>query len=180
LEDDTFVPNTPEDVLGLPPGALDRFQQTADQYYTNRPDSVAGIAYTIDAFGSKADDTADGQVDGTGIVIVHNPLYDPREWDPSDPMYSSSAAAAHRANPDIYGPATLGNINGGVFRGVIIADEINKIDGNIVVYGAVVSLSRTNEVIIGSGTLTIAYSCDALIAISNGTEAIRRLAWVAE
>ncbi|HUP00175.1 MAG TPA: hypothetical protein VM737_01445, partial [Gemmatimonadota bacterium] len=164
----------------LPPGSLDRYAQTADQFYTNRPDSLSGIVYTVDGFGSKADDTADGNVDGTALVIVHNPLYDPRDWDPDHPQYSTSEAAAKRADPTTYGPAELGNINGGTFKGIIIADKVDKIDGNVTIYGSVISLSGVDESIIGAGTATLRYSCQAIEALANGMQAARRLAWVAE
>jgi hypothetical protein len=177
-ENDDEVPLTPEQALGLPAGTLDRFQQTANQFYTNRPDSLSGITYVVDAFGSQATEFADGNVDGEGIVIVHNPLFDPRDWDPDDPQYATAEAAAHRADPDTYGPAKLGNINYGTFRGIIIADEVNKIDGNVKIYGSVISLSKTNESIIGSGTLSLKYSCDAIEAAA--ALAVRRLAWMAE
>lgn len=178
--DDDEVFYTPEEALGLPPGTLDRYAQTASQFYSNRPDTLSGVTYLVDGFGSKAAVDADGNAQGTGIVIVHNPLYDPRDWDPDHPQYSTPEAAAKRADPGTYGPAELGNINGGTFKGVIVADKVNKIDGDITIYGSVMSLSGVDENTVGAGTATLYYSCQAIEALADAVMAVQRLAWVAE
>lgn len=68
----------------------------------------------------------------TGILIVHN--------------------ASNTAN--------LGNWNGGTFKGVVIADGINKINGNVTIIGAVFGWGTTStvEVDITAGTPQLKYS----------------------
>ena len=56
--------------------------------------------------------------------------------------------------------ANLGNWNGGTFKGVVIADGINKINGNVTIIGAVYGwgTASTIEVDITAGTPQIKYS----------------------
>jgi Tfp pilus assembly protein PilX len=164
---------TPEDVLGLGPGDLDALIQDADTYVPP-PDSISGFVYVDGDYGAGA--AGGNNVTGTGILIVHNPLYDPRQHDPAGPMYDAAIAS----DPD-YAPANLGNINGGTFHGLIIADKIDKINGNINILGAVVSLTEINVTLIGAGTAKIKYSCDALQQ-AGSTYALppERLSWSAD
>ena len=114
----------------------------------------------------------DGDLDGSGVLIVHNPLFDPREHDPEDSLYDPARAA----DPS-YGPATLGNVTGGTFHGVIIADRIERLTGQTAVYGSVVTLSRTHESSM-AGTARVQYSCAAVQLASRTVQLPRRLAWV--
>jgi hypothetical protein len=163
---------TPEDVLGLEPGDLDALVQDGDTYVA--PDTIGGLVYVNGDYGSGA--AGGNNVTGTGILIVHNPLYNPREHDPADPLYN----AAKASNPSVYGPANLGNINGGTFRGLIIADKIDKINGNIDIFGAIVSLSEIDVTKVGAGTAEIKYSCTALQQAGNSFPVPpTRLSWMA-
>jgi Tfp pilus assembly protein PilX len=167
----TYV--TPEDVLGLEPGDLDALIQDGDTY--TPPDSISGLIYVNGDYGAGA--AGGNNVSGTGILIVHNPLYNPREHDPADPMYDASKAS----NLAVYGPANLGNINGGSFRGLIIADKIDKINGNIDIFGAIVSLTEIDVTKIGAGTAEIKYSCAALQQAANSFPVPpTRLSWSAD
>jgi hypothetical protein len=166
---DSYV--APEDVLGLSDGLLDPLIKDADTYIV--PDTIGGIVYVDGDYGSNA--VGGNTIDGTGILIVHNPLYDPREHDPTNPLYD----AAKASNPD-YAPANLGSIKGGSFRGLIIADKIGKIDGNLSIIGAVVSLIEANLTRIGAGTAEIRYSCEALQNVANFPLPPIRLSWVAD
>src|SRR5919106_2904224 len=131
--DEGIIYVTPEDVLGLDPGDLDSAAQDAATYIA--PDTLSGLVYVNGDYGSGA---AGGNiVNGTGVLIVHNPLYNPREHDPADPLYDAA-----KVSDPTYAPANLGNINGGTFHGLIIADKIDKINGNIDIIGSVVSLSE--------------------------------------
>jgi hypothetical protein len=170
-KDEGIVYVTPEDVLGLEPGDLDAVIQDADSYVV--PDSISGMVYIDGDYGSTGIEGTN-TVNGTGILIVHNPLYNPREHDPLDPMYD----AAKASNLEVYGPANLGNINGGSFHGLIIADRINRINGNIDIIGSVVSLSEIDITLVGNGTAEILYSCSALQQAGNSSPLPpARLAW---
>lgn len=178
IHSDVVVWHSPEEVLGLDPGALDPYRQTGDQYATNRPDTLSGITYITDNFGSTgacATNGGCGNIQGTGVLIVHNPLYDPREHDPSDPLYDPDKAA-----DPAYQPANVGNINGGTFKGVIIADKIDKIDGTVNIYGAIVSLTEIHIDKFGAGTAVMKYSCQAIQTIESTILIARRLTWVAD
>ena len=125
---------------------------------------------------SGAGEAGGNVVNGTGILIVHNPLYNPREHDPADPLYDAAKVSDPR-----YAPANLGNINGGTFHGLIIADKIDKINGTIDVIGSVVSLSEIDVTIVGAGTARVLYSCSALTQAANSSPLPpARLAWSAD
>ena len=170
--DEGIIYVTPEDVLGLEPGDLDSAAQDAATYVA--PDTLSGLVYVNGDYGAGA---AGGNiVNGTGILIVHNPLYNPREHDPADALYDAAKASDAR-----YAPANLGNINGGTFHGLIIADKIDKINGNIDVIGSVVSLSEIDVTIVGAGTARVLYSCSALTQAANSSPLPpARLAWSAD
>ncbi|HET6639146.1 MAG TPA: prepilin-type N-terminal cleavage/methylation domain-containing protein [Gemmatimonadota bacterium] len=173
-KDEGIVYVTPEDVLGLDPGDLDSAIQDADSYVV--PDSISGLVYIDGDYGSTGIEGTN-TVNGTGVLIVHNPLYNPREHDPADPMYD----AAKASNLEVYGPANLGNINGGTFHGLIIADKINRINGNIDIIGAVVSLTEIDITLVGNGTAEILYSCSSLTQAANSSPLPpARLAWSAD
>lgn len=172
-KDETVVYVTPEDVLGLEAGDLDAVVQDADAYVP--PDTLSGLIYIDGDYGSTGIEGTN-TVNGTGILIVHNPLYNPREHDPADPMYDAAKASDAR-----YAPANLGNINGGTFHGLIIADKIERINGNIDIIGAVVSLSEIDITLVGAGTAEILYSCSALTQAGNSSPLPpARLAWSAD
>ena len=171
-QDSTIVYVTPEQILGLDEGDLGRIIQDSDAYQV--PDSIVGLVYVDGDYGSKAIDGTNN-VNGTGMLVVHNPLYDPREHDPDHPMYNPS-----RVSDPAYAPANLGNINGGTFHGIIIADKIDKIDGNVTVLGAIIALSNVDATKVGAGTANILYSCQAIQAAGNSLLPAIRLSWKAE
>lgn len=164
-------PATPEEVLGLPPGWLDPYQVTPAAFAADPVVPLAGIVYVTGDFGTAAG--AGGSLDGSGVLIIHNPLFDPREHDPDDPLYDPA-----RAGDPAFGPATLGNSTGGTFHGVIIADRIDRFTGAAEIYGSVVTLSRTHPSSM-TGRATIQYSCAAVQLAAGTVSRPKRLAWVA-
>lgn len=172
LHDEGVVIRSPEDALGLDPGDLDHLVQDADSY--TPPDTIAGMVYVDGDYGSTGAGGSD--VSGTGILIVHNPKFNPREHDPDDELYDPAKAS----DPE-YAPANLGNINGGTFRGVIIADKIDKIDGDIDIIGSVISLTEIDVTKVGAGTARILYSCTSIEKAANSVVVgIDRLSWIAD
>lgn len=163
------MPTTPEEVLGLPPGALDEYRRTPAEFAADPVDPLADIVYITGDFGTGGGSGPD--LDGTGVLIVHNPLFDPREHDPEDPLYDPG-----RASDPNYGPARLGNKTGGTFRGLIIADQIDRFTGEATVYGSVVTLSRNHESSL-AGKAHIQYSCAAVQLASRTITRPHRLSW---
>ncbi len=171
--DPAIMFNTPEEVLGLDPGALDEYQQTGQEFDADPPDTLSGVTYITDDFGSNG--AGSGDIDGSGVLIVHNPLYDPRQHDPSDPLYDPVVAA-----DPAYAPATLGNINSGTFNGVVIADRIDKLTGKTKIFGSVVMLRRVDDGRnVATGKVLIQYSCTAIQTSTGGLGGPRRLSWSA-
>ncbi len=110
-------PSTPEEVLGLEPGALDEYKTSS------LPTPFEGIYYlTNDAgplhFGNSS-----------GILIVHNDTWE----------------------------AEL-QITDGTFKGIIIADKMDKINGNATIIGSVVTLTASEVSTFGNGNAIIRYS----------------------
>jgi len=151
-----------------------------------------------------------------GVLIVHNPLFDPRVWRCSIPVVPNhlqpTIASAQLPNPDLVAPpagssntcftwdagtgthlrpyydATLNanyqvnnfahqqtgayagprrprNLTGNAnttFKGAIIADQIQPINGNLTVIGAIITLSGISMDSLGTGFAKVLYSCDAL------------------
>jgi hypothetical protein len=171
--DPAIMFNTPEEVLGLDPGALDGYQQTGQEFDADPPDTLSGITYVTDDFGSNG--AGSGDIDGSGVLIIHNPLYDPRQHDPSHALYDAVVAA-----DPAYAPATLGNINTGTFNGVVIADRIDKLTGNTTIFGSVVMLRRVDDGRnVATGQTLIQYSCTAIQTSIGGLGGPRRLSWSA-
>lgn len=169
VEDPSPTPVTPEEALGLPPGALDEYRRTPAEFAADPVDPLEGIVYVTGDFGTTGG--SDPGLDGSGVLIVHNPLFDPREHDPTDPSYDPSRVADPR-----YAPASLGNKTGGTFSGVIIADRIDKFTGQATIYGSVITLSRTHESSL-AGKARIQYSCAAVQLASQTITRPRRLSW---
>ena len=107
---------------------------------------------------------------GTGMLIVHTPGYHPNKCDPANADYNAAYCAAHP-------PANLGNITGNcTFKGLIIADKVDKIAGNGLIIGAVISLTKIHETKIGAGTAAIKYSCASLEEFIGG-KVKHKLSW---
>jgi Tfp pilus assembly protein PilX len=172
-KDPSILYHSPEEVLGINPGDLDAIIQDADSYVPPT-DSITGLVYVDGDYGAGA--AGSNVLSGTGVLIVHNPLYNPRQHDPADALYDAAIAA-----DPAYAPANLGNINGGAFHGLVIADKIDKIDGMIDITGAVVSLTEIDVTLVGAGTATIKYSCAALTqAETSSSLPPTRLSWSAD
>jgi type II secretory pathway pseudopilin PulG len=137
--DSTNFPRTPEEVLGLQPGAL-------NQYVVNTlpPMPFRGIVY-LNTNGSVSL-TGNGLSGSSGILIVHD---------------SSNHSGTGTAAMDI----VHGN-----FKGIIIADKINKLNSNDNILGAIVVLSsNAGDNLFGNGTVNIRYSSQVLNNLSKYT-----------
>lgn len=170
-----------EDVLGVEEGSLDGFQTTGLEHNLPLPDSLAGVTWITDqagALGSCLSFQGCASVQGRGILIVHNPRYDPLEHDPAHPLYDPEKAA-DPANA----PAQLHDLGGGTFRGLVVVDRLpEEPSGAIAIHGALVVLSAGESWSVKwpGGTL-VEYSCDALVAAAEEAGlGPRRLAWRTE
>ncbi len=123
------------------------FQQGAlDQYIVTALPSMPfhGIVY-LNTTGSVSF-TGNGLNGSSGILIVH---------DSSNHIGTGTAAM---------------DIVHGDFKGIIIADKINKLNSNDNIYGAFVVLSKNaGDNLFGNGTVTIRYSSQILNNLSNYT-----------
>jgi hypothetical protein len=101
-----------------------------------------------------------GGLEGRGIIIVHNPLFDPVKHEASrraiesgtpgegyDPAYSHLDPTRQ--------PARLEIPSGGTFEGVIIADVLGGVTARFTLTGALVTLSRSVQLVAASAPLRI-------------------------
>lgn len=168
-----------EEVLGVEEGALDAAQRSGLQHDAQRPDTLSGLTWITDragAVGACLTRTGCANIQGSGVLLVHNPRYDPREHDPTDPRYDPTVVLdPGRA------PARLVNLSGGTFHGLVVVDEApDRPGGPVTIHGAVVVLSSASGARREWDGSAVRYSCDAL---SRAARALglppRRLAWSA-
>jgi Tfp pilus assembly protein PilX len=160
----------------------------------------------------------------TGVLIVHNPLFESRKYSWSDPVGehykvtfydaagASTVSCADRKAVDGSGNPVYPNYDGNLdtncpgnfvadatyatqaayraakaprnleqhgnntFKGVIIADKVDKINGTADIIGALISLSTISTDILGNGAARILYSCDALSLYTDVGYSIK-LSW---
>lgn len=111
--------------------------------------------------------------DGFGMLVVHNPLYDPAQWETLCPGGVTGAGYCTAAN----GPATL-SMNGTVnFTGVIVADQILRVNGTTTTIGAVLSIGGLNVDGGVTGNWAIKYSCEAIEKALAGFGYGTKIAW---
>jgi hypothetical protein len=117
-----------------------------------------------------------GGLEGRGILIVHNPLFDPVKHEASrraielgapgegyDPAYSHLDPTRQ--------PARLEIPSGGAFAGVIIADALGEVTARFTLTGALVTLSRSVQVVSVSAPLRI--DGDRAVAERSGRGGLR-------
>ncbi len=160
---DTDQPDTPCEALGL---AADCESTTLVDYITsaaNVPPMNGDIKWVQENYASAC-------LSGTGMLIVHTPGFDPKKCNPADAAYDAGWCGAHP-------PANLGNITGNcTFKGLIIADSVDKLAGSGTIIGAVISMTEIQADKVGAGTLTLKYSCSALDEFVGG-KINHKLAW---
>jgi len=135
-------PSSPDSVFGYPEGTLMATAQSGangSQYATDPADltfPLAGVTYV---------DLADGEV-----------------WQSMDFGQSSGVLVVHNDSDN----AAIKNLNSGTFKGLIIADDIEKIHTTII--GALISMTTSpSGNCIGNGSGEILYSNAALQAASS-------------
>jgi hypothetical protein len=135
-------PSSPDAVFGHDPGTLKALAQAGadgSQYVTD----PATLTFPLSSvtYVELADGATWSAIDfgaSTGVLVVHNSV----------------------------GNATIKNLNSGSFKGLIIADDIEKIHTTII--GAVISLTQNpSGNCIGNGNGEILYSSAALIEASS-------------
>jgi hypothetical protein len=178
---DGAFPRFPEDALGLTGELADYFLEPGNcDYYGPatvdiKQDPLSGITYVIDDYQGPFGG-------GEGILIVHNPNFDPciyeasaefeatgdtshacynSDWnDPASDVYWGDVGYYHE-NPVVQ-PADFELASNATFKGIIIADKIVKVSGDPTIYGALISLSTIDVNNLGVGNATVYYSSEAL------------------
>ncbi len=193
------MPRYPWDVLGIDQAGFESYFEmeipTGNSYDLPATGNhwVAGMKDT-DADGVLEPITAaaglniDMDSNTNGILMVHNPNFDPVTWEDSSPrLWDNSpnpnyntGSADYNAYADsnctgalpafcggktydpAYSPAIFTLSSNRTFKGVIIADTVVRLSGTPNIIGAIVSLSSLEVQNTGTGSPTIIYSCDAI------------------
>jgi len=180
------APSTPWNVLGISGPEFERFftQPVSER----RADgTLSGYTWVQGGFGTESP-AGGNDIGGSGILVVHNPDFEADKWEKwnVDARYRINGClgvdsgdeawcADYNADASNYEPARLGNITRGTFRGLVIADRIDRLGGTAVIIGAVVSMTAT-EVSETGGAAEILFSCDALKNFTGGM-VNRKLSW---
>lgn len=110
---------------------------------------------------------------GYGILVVHNPNFAPDTWETNCPTGVTGAGYCTAAN----GPATF-FMNGNVkYTGVIIADQIMRVNGTAETVGAVIAIGGANVDGDVTGNWTAKYSCDAVANALGGFGYGTKISW---
>lgn len=155
---DNVQPSNPCEALGLPSNCETEVlapyvRSSAD---VQNPPMSGNIVWVQGDYGTNC-------LSGTGLLIVHRPGYDPRRCDPAMPAFYNATDCA--ANP----PANLGNITGNCsFKGLVLADKIDKLAGTGTITGAVISFTDINVATLGAGNFKLHYSCAAIDQFVGG------------
>ena len=124
---------------------------------------------------------------GFGILVIHNEFYDPDIYEvssPTSPVYNTGSAfydaRADSSKPQYdvsYSPAEF-RMNGNCsFTGVIIADQMVRVNGTASTVGALLSLGGINVTGDVTGNWTAKYSCDAIEKALGGFGYGTKIAW---
>ena len=114
-----------------------------------------------------------GFLEGEGVLVVHNPLFDPVLHEASRlaleegvflPAYDSSYS---HLDP-LRRPARLELAGGADFRGLVLTDSIGAVFGTSRIVGALVTLQRHRLELRSWGRLEIRYSKTVLEKVSRG------------
>lgn len=158
-----YAPQAPWDVLGLS-------QSQFDSIFTNvQPLSYAGTR-SGELYLKGVGTYNPTSLAGGGILVIHNPAFVPGDcpsgnWTSTDPANACYTGKA---------PAKL-DANTGTFKGLVIADQV-WLRGNVVIIGAVVSLTSVETEATGAGNPEVLYSCEAIEKYAGG-KVKRKLSW---
>jgi len=119
-----------------------------------------------------------GSLEGQGLLVVHNPRYDPLRHEASrrameegvflpeyDPSYSHLDSSRQ--------PARLEIVSGGDFRGIVVADTLGPVFEKTRIIGALVTLTRGPLSLRADAALEVLYSRDTVAAAGRGPLACR-------
>jgi len=114
-------------------------------------------------------------VDGGGNPVY--PTYD-RNLDTACPgnFVADATYPTQAAYRSAKQPRNLEQHGTNTFKGVIIADKVDQINGNALIIGALISLSTVSVDKLGNGSAQILYSCDAISLYTDVGYSIK-LSW---
>jgi hypothetical protein len=122
-EDTSGYPESPDAMLGLPPGSLKAFAMARGTYFSSEAELDAYI------------DAHDDNIPGGQIIYADFDTWLPAQM--GDQLNDPPSILIHH-NPT--GTALMKNVHGS-FKGLILADYVEHLDGDMIVVGALMSFS---------------------------------------
>ena len=154
----------PDDVLGIldAGGSLARIEDLPEP---EPGETLRGVVWSRRDYA--------GQLEGEGILVVHNPAFDPVKYEASrrslaegisveglDPSYSHLDPSRQ--------PARLEILREGTFRGVILTDVVGACVASFELVGGLITLSRSPQTVQGQGSLKVTYAAAAVERSGRG------------
>lgn len=170
-----YAPSHPAHPSVLEEYATYDFPDTPDKVFGYAEGTLKAMAQSGANGGQYATDPATLAFPLSGVTYVELPS--DVTWQSMDFLQSSGVLIVHNAAGD----AKIKNLNGGVFRGLIIADDIEKIHSRIL--GGIVAMAETpSGNCIGNGSGEVLYCSAALVeaarVAAGGGSGMRVLSWV--
>jgi hypothetical protein len=119
-----------------------------------------------------------GSLEGQGLLVVHNPRYDPLRHEASrlameEGVYSPDYDPAYSHLDPARQPARLEIVRGGDFRGIVIADTLGPVFERTRIIGTLVTLTRGPLSLRADAGMEVLYSRAAVAAAGRGPLACR-------
>lgn len=149
-EDTVGFPTSPDVVFGVEPGSLHAVAQASGSYFTNQAD----FDNLVVANG--------GNVPGGMIVYLDFQELTPAHF--GSELNDRPSILIHRSED---GPARMKNVHG-EFKGVVMADQVQHLNGALRIVGAFMSFSDEANTY-GNGSARILYSSGVLGALPGGS-----------
>jgi hypothetical protein len=141
---------TPEEFLGVSAGVLDQYKKSASE--VSDFGNLSGITYVTSG-------SVPSQIGGSGILIVHNPNYDVKKYDCGN--FPGTCKIGYSLDP-ANKPLHLKLNANGTFKGIIITDQLERLNGNFTLLGALVSLGTEAGDIPANGGGAAKWSCQTV------------------
>ncbi|HEY5998033.1 MAG TPA: pilus assembly PilX N-terminal domain-containing protein [bacterium] len=114
-----------------------------------------------------------GPLAGEGILVVHNPAFDPVRHEASrraleDGVFGEDYDPAYSHLDPSRQPARLEMMLGGEFRGVIVADTLGVCAAGFTLSGGLVTLTRSPQDVRGDAPLRVVHDRGAIEAAGRG------------
>lgn len=166
---------TPWDVLGMTEVDfrslfIPKDADTLDTKTCNNPNQPVNFWFTNDLVNAAPKEGCNG------ILVVHNPRFDPDKWDPGSPGYDAVYASNPDNKPAKFAITGSGNVE---WNGIVIADQVGMVNGNLSINGGLYSLASGGDGVVTDlqGSFSVTYNCDLVNAFTKRIGYKKKIGW---